>query len=235
MIPNYRLSLPDRLLVYLGAPLIHLLGLTLRIRCMGRRDLGHPKGQGEPVLLSLWHETLLMGMWFHRNRDIHVLISQSRDGELVASVSRIFGCRPVRGSSTRGGAEGARHLATAMKKGHRGAITPDGPRGPRRRLHEGVLAIARLSGRPVLPFAFCAERQWRMRSWDRFIVPKPFSRAVFVYGEPIMVPRSAGDEEKYRQRIQDEMDRVMKEAEGYFQRNLPASGYPSSPSPGLKS
>jgi lysophospholipid acyltransferase (LPLAT)-like uncharacterized protein len=213
---TYKLSNLERLSTILATPLIRLLGMTLHIRQEGRADLGFPKDKATPVLYTLWHETLLMGMWRHRGRGIRVLISQSRDGELVAGVAGSFGYVPVRGSSTRGGAEGARHMAMGLKKGFSGAITPDGPRGPRRQLHEGVLAIARLSDRMVLPVAFCAERQWRLKSWDQFIIPRPFSRAVFVYGEPIPVPRRGGDDVKCLKRIQNEMDRVTEEAEAYF-------------------
>lgn len=212
---NHQLNFLERLLVFLAAPLVHLLGLTLRVELKGRVDLGFPKDRSGSYLMTLWHETLLMGMWFHRNRDIHVLISQSRDGELIAQVSRIFGYVPERGSSTRGGVLGARGMVSALKAGKRGAITPDGPRGPRRQLHEGVLAIARLSGRPVLPVAFCAESCWRFGSWDRFILPKPFSRALFFYGEPVIVPRR-GDDAKALRAIQAEMDRAMDRAESHF-------------------
>ncbi len=212
---SYRLNLAERLLVLLAAPLIHLLGLTLRFELKGRVDLGFPKGKSGSFLMTLWHETLLMGMWFHRGMNVHVLISQSRDGELIAGVTRRFGYIPERGSSTRGGVLGARGMVSALKGGERGAITPDGPRGPRRKLHEGVLAIAKLSGRPILPVAFCAQRCWRVGSWDRFIIPKPFSRAVFVYGEPIGVPRK-GDDAKSLRMIQAAMDRAMEQAESHF-------------------
>lgn len=215
MSETYRLGFLERILVLLAVPLIHLLGLTLRLERRGRVDLGFPADRSGSYLMALWHETLLYGMWCHRGRGIHVLISQSRDGELIAQAARLFGYVPERGSSTRGGVLGARGMVAALKAGKRGAITPDGPRGPRRKLHEGVLAIARLSGRPILPVAFCAERCWRLGSWDRFIVPKPFSRAVFHYGDPVEVPRR-GDDAKALAAIQKAMDRAMEQAEGRF-------------------
>ncbi len=219
MTETYRLGFLDKVLLWIAIPLIYLLGLTLRIKNEGRRDVGFPKDPGEPVLMSLWHETLLMSMWHHRNRNIHVLISHSHDGELIATVARALGYISARGSSTRGGMEGARRMASALKAGERGAITPDGPRGPRRELHEGVLAIARLAGRPILPFGFCAEHQWRLKTWDRFIIAKPFSRAVFVYGDPIPVPRVRDDDAKYLAQIQEEMDRVTEIAEHYYEKD----------------
>ncbi|HET9869160.1 MAG TPA: lysophospholipid acyltransferase family protein, partial [bacterium] len=168
----------------------------------------------EPPLWSLWHETILMSVWYHRRRDVHVMISASRDGELISTVARAFGYVPVRGSSSRGGPEAAAELVEYLKAGKRSAITPDGPRGPRRRLKPGVAKIAALSGRPVVPFAFEAEKCWRLKSWDRFIIPKPFSRAVFVYGEPLRF--TGGDEGAFLDSIQAEMDRVQDRAERHF-------------------
>ena len=103
-----------------------------------------------------------------------------------------------------------------LKEGKRSAITPDGPRGPRRQLKLGVVSIARLSGRPVVPFAFEAEKCWRLKSWDRFIIPKPFSRAVFVYGEPLRVPKAGGTDQEHLAVIQTEVDRIQTLAENYF-------------------
>ncbi len=103
-----------------------------------------------------------------------------------------------------------------LKQGKRCAITPDGPRGPRREMKMGTVQIARLAGCPVVPFGFAAEHCWRLKSWDKFIVPKPFSRAVFVYGEPILIPGQGGNEEEFTEAIQKELDRVTEAAESHF-------------------
>ncbi|HVM33428.1 MAG TPA: lysophospholipid acyltransferase family protein [bacterium] len=211
---TYPLKPGDWLIVFLAAPLIHLLGLTLRIREQGRSEWGPRAQTPEPPLWSLWHETILMSVWYHRRRDVHVMISASRDGELISTIAKIFGYVPVRGSSSKGGKEAAAELVEYLKAGKRCAITPDGPRGPRRELKAGVAKIAALAGRPVVPFAFGAEKCWRLKSWDRFMVPKPFSRAVFVYGEPLRF--QGGDEGEFLKAIQAEMDRLQRAAEGYF-------------------
>jgi lysophospholipid acyltransferase (LPLAT)-like uncharacterized protein len=211
---THKPTFADWLIILAATPLIHLLGLTLRIREEGRSEWGPRARQEEPPLWALWHETILMSVWYHRDQDVHVMISASRDGELISRVARFFGYVPVRGSSSKGGREAMGELVGHLKAGKRCAITPDGPRGPRREIKAGVLNVARMSGRPVVPFAFAAENAWRLRSWDRFIVPKPFSRAVFVYGEPIRVPRH-GDM-TYLKKIQTELDRVTASAEKYF-------------------
>jgi len=160
-----------------------------------------------------------MSVWYHRDQDVHVMISASRDGELITTIGRFFGYTAVRGSSSKGGQEATREMVEHLKACKRCAITPDGPRGPRREVKMGTVNIARLTGCPVVPFGFAAERCWRLKSWDRFIIPKPFSRAVFVYGEPIRVPAEGGEDEAYLQKIQKELDRVTEIAENYFGGN----------------
>jgi hypothetical protein len=213
---TYRLSLIDWLIVLIATPLIQLLGWTLRIKAEGRADLGPRARQDSPLLWALWHETILMSVWYHRDQDVYVMISASRDGELITTIGKFFGYTAVRGSSSKRGQEATRELVDYLKAGKRCAITPDGPRGPRREMKMGAVNIARLTGCPVVPFGFAAEHCWRLKSWDRFIIPKPFSRAVFVYGEPILVPAEGGNDQEYFQKIQKELDRVTEAAESYF-------------------
>jgi lysophospholipid acyltransferase (LPLAT)-like uncharacterized protein len=159
-----------------------------------------------------------MSVWYHRDQDVHVMISASRDGELITTIGRFFGYTAVRGSSSRGGQEATREMVDHLQAGKRCAITPDGPRGPRREMKPGAVNIARLTGAPIVCFGFAAEHCWRLKSWDQFIIPKPFSRAVFVYGEPIRIPREDGEDSKYMEQIQKEMDRVTNAAENYFSK-----------------
>jgi lysophospholipid acyltransferase (LPLAT)-like uncharacterized protein len=213
---THRLSFTDWLIVLIATPLTHLLGLTLRIKSEGRAELGPRAKQEHPPLWALWHETILMSVWYHRDQDVHVMISASRDGELITTIGKFFGYTAVRGSSSKGGQEATREMVDYLKAGKRCAITPDGPRGPRREMKLGAVNIARLTGCPIVSFGFAAERCWRLKSWDRFIIPKPFSRAVFVYGEPIVVPAQGGDDKEYMKKAQDELDRVTQAAESYF-------------------
>jgi hypothetical protein len=214
---TYQLKWYERLLVFLAVQILHLLGWTWRIREVGRKDLGPKAKPNPPVLYSFWHETILTTAWHHRGCGSAVMISSSRDGELIAQLSKKLGYLPARGSSTRGGREAAQALIETLKSGGNCAITPDGPRGPRRKVQPGVSMIPRHSGRSVVSIGFAAERCWRFKSWDRFMMPKPFSRCVFVYGEPIEMDPSK-DASGDLQKVQDEMDRVMAEAEGYWKR-----------------
>ncbi len=218
---THSLSFSDWIIVLVATPLIHLLGLTLRIRELGRAEWGPRARPQEPPLWALWHETILMSVWHHRDREVHVMISASRDGELITTIGKFFGYTAVRGSSSKGGKEATREMVDYLKAGKRCAITPDGPRGPRREMKKGAVEIARLTGAPVVPFGFAAEHCWRLRSWDRFIIPKPFSRAVFVYGEPIRIPADGGDDQGYLQKIQNELDRVTQAAEDFFHSPTP--------------
>jgi lysophospholipid acyltransferase (LPLAT)-like uncharacterized protein len=213
---THKPTFSDWLVILIATPIIHLLGLTLRIKETGQTQWGPNARQEEPPLWALWHETILMSVWHHRDQDVHVMISASRDGELISRIAKFFGYTPVRGSSSRGGREALTELVNYLKDGKRCAITPDGPRGPRREMKIGVLSLSRLTGCPIVPFAFEAEHCWRLRSWDKFIIPKPFSRAVFVYGNPIKVPRHGGEE--YLKQIQAELDRVTLDAENYFKQ-----------------
>jgi hypothetical protein len=134
-----------------------------------------------------------------------VPVSRSRDGEWTARLFARLGAETVRGSSSRGGATALRGLVRAARDGKDLAITPDGPKGPAERVQPGAVWLARLSGRPLLPVAFAARPCVRVGSWDRMIVPLPFSRGAFEYGELLWVPRRASG---------DELERCRRELEG---------------------
>ncbi len=148
---------------------------------------------GKPLLGLCWHGHLLVFAYYHRHAGLATLISQSRDGEYIARVTERWGYTVVRGSSSRGGTGALREMVRVMRAGHSLAVTPDGPRGPRRKLKPGALLAARLSGVPVIPTAAAATRAWWLGGWDRFLVPKPLARVRLVYGEPRTIPRDADD------------------------------------------
>lgn len=116
---------------------------------------------------------------------MHVLISHHRDGELIAKVIKHFDIEAVRGSSSRGAREALRNMIKLINAGDNISITPDGPRGPALVAQEGAATLARLANRPLLPVTFSATRCWRLSSWDRFMIPKPFSTIVVKVGEPL--------------------------------------------------
>jgi lysophospholipid acyltransferase (LPLAT)-like uncharacterized protein len=143
-----------------------------------------------PRIWALWHENLLLPLYQYGQRGLSVLISQHADGTFITGVCRQMGLRVVRGSSTRGGAEAMQALTRAAAHGGI-VITPDGPRGPRRKLQPGVVALAAKTGLPLVPLGFGYQRAWRMRSWDRFAIPVPGSLGTCVGGEPIEIPYGA--------------------------------------------
>lgn len=156
------------------------------------------RAAGQPMVMTCWHGHLLPLMWLHRNEGIATLVSEHRDGEIVARVAERLGFRLVRGSTSRGAGRALLGLVAALRDGHDLAVTPDGPRGPARVYAPGSLIAAQRADAPVVPTAIAVSRAWRLRSWDRFVVPKPFARIVVVYAAPSWVkatdPRGAAAE-----------------------------------------
>lgn len=171
---------------------------------------------GRPFILCFWHGRLLMMPYcWRRGRPIHMLISSHPDGQLIARTVGHFGIETVAGSSTRGGAQGMRSLIRLLKRGESVGITPDGPRGPRMRAGLGAVALARLSGAPLVPCSYSTTRRRLARSWDRFVVALPGGRGVIAWGEPIAVPSDADEPalEAARQRLEDALNAITAEAD----------------------
>ncbi len=189
-------GLVDALGPPLAAALVRLLGATLRISVTGAEELEPHWTAGRPLIYAVWHGRILLVPWLnarlrgtHGARAVTVLVSRSRDGEIVARFIRRFGLDAVRGSSSRGGAEAAHALVTRIRRGRDVAVIPDGPRGPSRQLQPGVVALAALTGAPVVPLAVAARPAGRLRTWDEFLIPLPFARCALVFGSPVAVPR----------------------------------------------
>ncbi|MDH5556578.1 MAG: lysophospholipid acyltransferase family protein [Alphaproteobacteria bacterium] len=177
---------------FIGAFYIRLVYWTGRWR-IEREDIPESfRKAGKPFILSFWHGRLLMMPYCWRRTDLtNMLISGHRDGRLISQTVRHFNIDSVVGSASKGGAQATRRLIKLMRDGAVVGITPDGPRGPRMRVSEGTIALARLSGAPIVPTTYSASRRRIMGSWDRFILALPFSNGVFLWGDPIEVPRDA--------------------------------------------
>lgn len=173
----------------LAAGFIRGLRATLRLRHHGDERVRERERRGEPFILAFWHRHLLLMPYAYRGRRISVLVSQSQDGELIARTVARLGIDSSRGSSSRGGIAGMRSLLRKAADGWDIAFTPDGPRGPLREVQPGVILAAAATGLPIQPVAIAASRAKLLRSWDRFVVPLPFSAVHFVYGEPLVVER----------------------------------------------
>jgi lysophospholipid acyltransferase (LPLAT)-like uncharacterized protein len=202
----------------LGPIFIFLLGKTLRIKWIGEESLDSiRKNQGQ-VIYAFWHGRMLILSYSHRWQKIHVLISQHRDGELIARIIQRLGFVSVRGSTTRGGAKALFEMANKGASGYDVAITPDGPRGPRFKVQIGTIYIAQRSGMPIVPITNSAKSRWTISSWDRFLIPKPFSKAVIMIGEPIYVPFEATPQEleEKKEELEKRMVELTQKADSYF-------------------
>lgn len=176
----------DRAVIALGAALVLGLGRTWRF------DVDDPfhsaPGAGRAAIFAIWHARLLPSIFRHRGAGAVALVSRSRDGALISGVIERLGFATVRGSSSRGGDEALRLMLASARGTAELAVTPDGPRGPAEIVKPGLPWLASRSGVPVVPVAVGARSAWRMRSWDRFLVPRPFARVRIAYGAPIEVP-----------------------------------------------
>jgi lysophospholipid acyltransferase (LPLAT)-like uncharacterized protein len=150
-----------------------------------------PLQAGRGCIFVLWHGRLLAPAYLHRNEDLATLVSRSSDGEYLTRLLLRWRYVAVRGSSSAGGLASVRELVRHGRGGRSLVITPDGPRGPRQVMKEGPLYVARLSGLPIIPVSAAADRAWWIEGWDRFMVPRPFSRVRVLYGAPFHVAADA--------------------------------------------
>ena len=198
MTTREELSLRSRMVLVLGRGFLHLLGRTWRFRVLNGEAVRSLRKEKRAFIFALWHGHLLPLLWFHRGEGVKVLISEHRDGELVARAAESLGYGLIRGSTTRGANRALISLVRELQAGHEIAITPDGPRGPAETFAPGALVAAQRSDSRILPVAISADRAWRLDSWDRFMIPKPFARVTVAYGVASKVvaetARAAADE-----------------------------------------
>lgn len=191
----------------LGSWLIKLLASTIRIYDY---PIGfNKKAKDTPAIYTFWHCMLLIPTYVGMNSKIQVLISQHTDGEYIAQVLNRLGFGVIRGSTTRGGARALKALVDKAREGYPIAITPDGPRGPRFIVQSGTIYLGKKTQVPIIPVAVGFSSYWELPSWDRFRIPKPFSRALMFYGNPIQIPSNLNEEEMERYRLL--LEQTMKE------------------------
>ncbi len=182
------------LLYRTAAYYIRLVHKTGRWRVLGAEHTEPYLREGKPFIVAFWHNRLLMApVGWRRDLPVKVMVSRHRDGEMIAETVRHFGIETIRGSSSRGGSAALRMLVRELRAGSYVGITPDGPRGPRMRVQPGIIALARLSGAPILPATYATSRRRLANSWDRFVIALPFSRGVYLWDEPICVAPDADE------------------------------------------
>lgn len=189
-----------------GMVIVRLLGLTWRLRLEGPDHRRNVHESGQALVLAIWHGELLPLIWYHRHQDIAALISSHADGEIIARIVQSLGYRPIRGSTSRGGARALMEAVGELRRGRDVAFTTDGPRGPRRVSAPGAGVAAAKAGVGVLPMGAHVTSAWMFRSWDRFMLPKPFATITVRYAEVI---RPAGDTAIDGERIVGAIDRAL--------------------------
>ena len=209
----------------LGSFLIRGWMSTVRTKLDERASGAHPVNpRVQRYIYAFWHESILFTTLFRTK--IHVLISQHSDGELIAQVCKHLRVGTIRGSTTRGGAQALLEMLKIARHSHLG-ITPDGPRGPRRRVQQGVIYLASRTGLPILSFGVGFVNAWRAKSWDRFAIPKLHSTMTAVGAPPLWVPPDLDPRgiELYRHRLESRMLRATETAERW------ATGKPLAAAP----
>jgi lysophospholipid acyltransferase (LPLAT)-like uncharacterized protein len=205
-----------RVLCWLAAQYIRLVYVTGRWRVEGGEAAESFWDRDQPFILAFWHGRILMMPYCWRRRQpINMLISQHRDGQIIARTVSHFGIETIVGSSSKGGSAALRAMLQSLKGGTCVGITPDGPRGPRMRASDGIVQVAKLSGRPILPCSFATRRRKILGSWDRFAVALPFSEGVFVWGAPITIPKDAkaSDLQAARDAVEASLNAITEQAD----------------------
>jgi len=175
------------LTIRLGTALLRALALTWRIRVTNGEVFASLRAKHQPFIFAFWHGQLLPLLWVHRGERVRVVISAHRDGEIVARVAERLGHATIRGSSSRGAARALLGIVRELENGAEVAVTPDGPRGPARKFASGALVAAQRVGAPIIGIGVSASRAWRLKSWDQFMIPKPFARVNVVYTPATLV------------------------------------------------
>jgi lysophospholipid acyltransferase (LPLAT)-like uncharacterized protein len=198
----------------LVSSLVRSLAVTWDIREQGETRYSVKAAQAEPRIYVYWHEFVLPAVGVYRDLGIHPFASKSFDGELICrTMSRLGFGDSARGSSSRGGAQGLLELKRFLEAGQHVAITVDGPRGPRRVAQEGAVKLAQLSGFAMVPFCFASKRAFRLKSWDRMILPGPWMRGVINFGQAIQVPRELSSLKGPTAQLQGGLDLICREIE----------------------
>ena len=197
---------------------VRVVASTIRFTYNDRSEyFREARANRRPAIFCFWHNRLALVIpaykaylrGRHTSAGGAALVSASRDGAFISSIIHKFGIQPVRGSSSRRGSQALLELITWAERGYDLAITPDGPRGPCYRLQDGILSLAQVTGLPVIPISLNLEWKVRLKSWDRFQIPLPFSRCEVILEKPVVVPREASD--SAREELRQGLEKVLKD------------------------
>jgi lysophospholipid acyltransferase (LPLAT)-like uncharacterized protein len=218
MLPRHtsedRIMIRAKILSFLAWVVITLWSRSLKVHLVNKNTPDRLAAEGRNVIYAFWHGSLFLLPYTHRNSGSTIMVSESRDGEIMARMLRHFGFEVIRGSSKRKGNRGLIGLITSMRKGKSVAIAVDGPRGPRHVAKEGAVFLASKLMVPVIPVATGARRCWTLeKTWDKLVVPAPFTEGVVIYGEPITVNGTSMEEiESKRVELEMALRRLTRDA-----------------------
>jgi lysophospholipid acyltransferase (LPLAT)-like uncharacterized protein len=201
--------------------LIFAIGKTWRIKEVGEIEFSPHYKKINGIIYAFWHSRILPAAFFYRNKNIYVLVSKSKDGEYIAKSIEMLGYRTIRGSTgiKKGGVAAFQQLKEKLLNKNDVAITPDGPLGPKQKVQNGIIYLAKETGKPIVPFSFSAKPKKVLNTWDNFIIPYPFCRGVFVWGAPIYVPQDADEKciHEKQQELENSLNYLTYEAEKFVE------------------
>jgi lysophospholipid acyltransferase (LPLAT)-like uncharacterized protein len=205
----------EDIVIFLLPYYLKILMKTSRVIYLNKEYIEPYLEEKKPFILSLWHCNAFTGPILIRDMDLYILISQSRDGELINRIVKRFNNHSVRGSSSKGGIQALKVLIKIAREGKRILITPDGPRGPAFKLQPGIITLASQTGIPIIPFHHESIKQKKAKSWDAMRIPALFNTIIVSYGEPIFIPPNLDEQifEHYRQLVENRMMENLYKAE----------------------
>jgi lysophospholipid acyltransferase (LPLAT)-like uncharacterized protein len=204
------------LFTYGGLLLVKMISLTYRMKIVDAHHEKNILNEGDSLIYASWHQRFFPGIqFFAARKPISIIISQSRDGDFISHIVNILGWYAVRGSSSRGGSEALQKVNELAMNGYKIGHIVDGPQGPPEVIKAGLIRIAQVTGKPIVPTITSGQKKWVFNSWDRFMVPKPFSRVIIRFGEPIYVASDLNDAEfeKNRVYVEQEMKALYKDTD----------------------
>lgn len=201
---------------------VKLLGSTAKFEVRGWEHFEAIKAAGKIPIYSFWHDRIFLGTYFFRDRGIVIMTSKSFDGEYIARFIQRLGYGAIRGSSSRGGSRALVEMIKGMRDGVPMGFSLDGPRGPRYKAKPGAVMLAKKTGNPLMPFVLEAKGYWQANSWDRMQIPKPFTQALVIIGEPIYVDADADESqiEAKRVELQHSLDDLVEQAKQWRDRSV---------------
>ena len=210
------------LVAIFGKLLIDLLFSTMKIEREGLEKVKPIISSGK-VIFAVWHSRMLLFAYLCKGLNGAAMVSRSKDGEIAARIIQRQGHEAVRGSTRKGGLHALSMLIKKIKEENKpGLIVPDGPQGPRCKVQPGIIILAKKTGYPIVPISYSAKKIKVFASWDRFILPFPFTKCRAVYGAPIYVPQDADKDEKKKRLmlLENELNRITYDVDRYYGHNV---------------